>query len=74
MQPIHIIALNLIEQIKRISVTENKSLIKSEQRLRLFSSWRQPPLLVIRVRGEVKVRNELVDGIRVRVRASVRAR
>ena len=27
-------------------MTENKSLVKSEQRLRLFSSRRQPPLLV----------------------------
>ena len=28
-------------------MTEDKSLVKSEQRLRLFSSRRQPPLLVI---------------------------
>ena len=46
MQPIHTIALNLIKQIKRIAVTEDESLVKNEQRLRLFSSRRQPPLLV----------------------------
>ena len=47
MQSIHTIAFDLIQQLKeKNSVTEEKNMVKSDQCLRLFSSWRQPPLLV----------------------------
>ena len=32
---------------KKIPVAENKSIVKSDQCLQLFSSWRQPPLLAL---------------------------
>ena len=38
-------------------MTEDKSMVKSEQPLRLFSSRRQPPLLVMMTAG-IKVRDK----------------
>ena len=42
-------------------MTEDKSLVKSEQRLQLFSSRRQPPLLVYNMKeNDISVKDNLV--------------
>ena len=42
----HTIAVDLIQQMKKIAMTEDQNLVKSDHCLQLFSSRRQPPLLV----------------------------